>query len=135
MGLSPLPVLPVISATPQSAIGKPLSDDWWSQTNANMAAETDIPQPIAPVRTTGTAAPVTPAATTTPTVSTGVISALGTYLGFPTTNVSGVNTSSNFLTRGVFIALGMMLVAAGIFAFKQTQTVIQTAGKIAEVAA
>lgn len=41
----------------------------------------------------------------------------------------------SWLTRGAMIALGLIMVGAGVFSFKTTQTVIRVGGKIAAKAA
>jgi hypothetical protein len=55
------------------------------------------------------------------------------------TNNAIATIFNHSLEDWIFIVLGLMLIAAGIFSFKQTQQLIQTsgqlAGKVAEVAA
>ena len=65
---------------------------------------------------------------------------LGTILGMGTGLSTGVSTPSATqdgkdagltTTRVSMIVLGFIMIAAGVFSFKQTQTIIQTAGKYA----
>jgi hypothetical protein len=64
--------------------------------------------------------------------------AISSYVKGATNKFSGLKWIANSTIEDwVFIVLGLLLIAAGIFAFKQTQTIIQTASKagskIAEV--
>ena len=65
---------------------------------------------------------------------------IGTILGMGTGLSTGVSTPSTTqdgkdagltTTRVSMIVLGFIMIAAGVFSFKQTQTIIQTAGKYA----
>ncbi len=50
--------------------------------------------------------------------------------------LSFLSRLSNFSVEdAVFIVLGLLLITAGVFAFKSTESLIQTGGKIAEVVA
>lgn len=68
--------------------------------------------------TTGTTAP----ASTSSATSSGV---LGSVYSFLTGSVESV----------IFVIIGLLLIGAGLYAFKTTQTIIQTGGKIAKTAA
>lgn len=93
----------------------------------------DTAPTIPTIPTTGYNTPASAAASTAPAATASAIS-----------QGTGVLTSIwNILTgnieNGIFVVLGLLLIAAGIFAFKSTQTLALNAGKLgakaAEVAA
>jgi hypothetical protein len=113
-------------------------------------ADGTIPQPIAPVRPLATPG-ATAAAAATPTtsatgVTAGIINAAGNMLGLPAGSLPGTSSGSwvqqietyvaTNLENFVFIIIGLILIAAGVFSFKAVQdTVMTTARRAAEVAA
>lgn len=90
----------------------------------NYAPSTTPTSPAVP--TVGSVVPLTSAPPTAAQNATGVLSSIW---GIITGNVE----------NGIFVILGLLLIAAGIFSFKSTQTVVSTVGKVgakaAEVAA
>lgn len=82
-----------------------------------------IPNVAAPaVPTTGTN---TAATTVPPTATQNATSVVSSIWGIITGNIE----------NGIFVVLGLLLIAAGIFAFKSTQTVVKLAGKAGATAA
>lgn len=73
---------------------------------------------------------------------------IGSLLAGAAMQTAGLNPSNQYLTAAgvaggtsspitniVFVVLGIMLIGIGAFSFKGTQTIIQTAGNVAKVAA
>jgi hypothetical protein len=130
----------------------PLSDSWFAQAESNNfgLGGTDIPSPVTSVRPNNGTSSSTPASATTPS---GILSSLpslpdmlsalaggagGTQLGAVASAAKGaasVSTSvssalANWnVSRVIFIVLGLLFVAAGIFSFKTGQTIITEFGK------
>jgi len=86
---------------------------------------------IAPLTDTGSGNFATQA------LNAGALSSSGIFSGI-SNSVQSIFSPSN-IENLIFVLLGLLLIAAGIFSFKTTQTVITTAGKYgakaAEVAA
>ena len=91
-------------------------------------------------------APPLPSVTVAPTPANNGVNFQNPLLNSAATAInSGINTIKsgggvlqwieNNIENLVFIILGFMLIAAGIFSFKQTQTIIREGGKAAAAAA
>lgn len=95
--------------------------------------------PSAPSSTTGTATATgtstTGGATTPFAQALGSLTSLGSSIkdtvssSVPSTG--GADAGSSSLQNLVFIGLGLLLIAAGVFSFRQTQTILQSGSKIA----
>lgn len=131
--------------TSLSDLAKPVDMTGWPDPYASGA----IPQPIAPVRpnSTATAPQAASSAAQPSTSSPGLIkSAVNSIASLASleqwaSNLVTRNTSPNTgitLEDIVFVIVGLILIGAGVFSFKGTQTVIntvtKTAAKAAEVA-
>jgi len=129
--LSDLPLLPVIaplpqidsSTLPQSSIGS-VALTPQQQADANLASNTYLGTTL-PTSTTSNSTPITQAASSStnlsPTIFGAASNAAKNFFSFSSLN----------LEDGVFIILGLLLIAAGIFAFKTTQTIIQRGSDLA----
>lgn len=87
-----------------------------------------LPTPIAPVRPNAPSTTSTSTSTiSTPSFLSNMLDAATNYLGITKMGAGVVdgNSGSGFLTRGVFIVLGLLLIAAGIFSFSKSQPVVQ----------
>lgn len=136
--LALLPSLPAISSSTGTdysglspdevtdAMNAPMTDD---EINAAMGynAVTPISQPTNPASIFNTApssptvVPTTPTASASPSAASSATGVLTSIWNVITGNIE----------NGIFVILGLLLIAAGIFAFKTTQTVVQVAGKAA----
>ena len=78
--------------------------------------------------------PVAPSVSSTPPVPATKSQAANTAssLGGTISSIWGILTGN--VENGVFVVLGLLLIAAGVFSFKTTQNVIETGSKIATVA-
>lgn len=128
--LAPLPSLPAVSSSTgtdysglseseiDDKLNSPVSDAEENQAMGyNVAAS--APTAATPATSPSAAqAPTAPGAATATGSSTGLLSSLWATI---TGNVE----------NGIFVILGLLLIAAGIFAFKTSQTIVQVAGKAA----
>lgn len=96
---------------------------------SNVAKALGVPSSTTLGSLTGGSTPTT--ATTTPTTSSSLFNSITNFL----TGNQAASNQSGWLSRGVFVILGLLLIAGGIFTFKETQTVISTVGKHAAKAA
>jgi hypothetical protein len=136
-GLASLPSLPGISqstgtdysgldeAGVDAALNAPLTSAETNQAMGyNYSAIPATPSLTPAIPSTGTSTPVaTPVATTATATAKG--SVFSTVLGLIESNVENV----------IFVLLGLMLIGAGIFSFKGTQSVVSTAAKYGSKAA
>lgn len=134
--LQPLPTLPAMQVKLPPLTG----DTSWIDNPTGMEG---IPQPIAPVRptsnTTGTATPKTPDLnwpdlldwaknhpySQQPIQSIDDLKKAGNALMHPIDTA----TSLIFTSRLIFLVIGLLLIGAGLFQFRATQTVIDTGTK------
>ena len=137
--LSTLPSLPQINSAidaEASAYENPASDYNDPQLDSLIDSSGEVIQTtpsdesnltIPSVATAGTTptSSSTPTATTTATAidaGTGILASLW-------------NIITGNIENGIFVVLGLLLIAAGIFAFKSTQTIVKVAGKAGTTAA
>lgn len=110
---------------PNSAFYVPPSGTY--QANSGAVVPTSTPSTLGTTPTASTTN--TDTSTAIPTTSTsilgGVMSAMNPLSGFKLPSLENV----------IFLIVGIILIAAGLFAFKQTQNVIETGGRIAKNAA
>lgn len=135
--LAPLPSLP------QIGVSQSTGTDYTGLTPEQVDAKLNSPMSAAEVNQAmgynyAGAAPSSPAAPAAPAASAAPAApATGSGIGGIFSQLLSVITGN--LENGVFVLLGLLLIAAGIFSFKSTQTVINVAGKAgvkaAEVAA
>lgn len=125
--LAPLPSLSQIASDVQF----PTPAGGWDLTSLPTVTDPALTTALGPGTTT-----VTPTATDQSMLDK-VLSFLttGGPSGSSTTPAAASKSGGLGLEDIIFIVLGLMLVAAGIFSFKSTQTVVETAGKMSAKAA
>jgi hypothetical protein len=132
--LAPLPSLPAISSSTgvdysglspdevDSALNSPLTNEQINQAMGynytGIVAPTDSPQSTATI-------PSIPSVGTVPTQS------ISTTATTPASSTMSAAQKSSLIENIVFAVLGILLIAAGIFSFKTSQTIVQVAGKAA----
>lgn len=143
--LAPLPSLPGISqstgtdytgldeAGVDAALNAPMTDDEINQAMGYNYTGSSTAPTIPSIPTTGYDTPSSAAASSTNAAASNVVTATTGVL----TSIWNIVTGN--IENGIFVVLGLLLIAAGIFAFKPTQTLAVNAGKLgakaAEVAA
>lgn len=131
------PARPTLNTMPVNYNGQSVTlDQFGNMLNASGNSVGVIPGSVADVGTGGTT--TAPATTSTTTASSsdgvfaGILNSLANKAGLPM--VTSASSASSFLSShledAVVIIVGLILIAAGLFAFKTTQTVINTASKI-----
>jgi hypothetical protein len=139
--LPTLPSLPGISSSTGTNYSGMTPDQVDDAMSAPMT-DAEINQALG-YNATGTSSSAAPAATTSAT-PTSIASSTPTPSSNATISSSGVISSiwsivTGNIENGIFVVLGLMLIAAGVFSFKAAQTIVTSAGKagktVAEVAA
>jgi hypothetical protein len=121
-----LPALPSIAQS---------SDPFYSTDSSNPESAFYTPPVGTYQSNTGAVVPNTTLSSTFPTaptlVSPSTASSAATASSSPGIVATAKHAISSNLENIIFILLGLMLIAAGIFSFKSTQTIISTTGKYA----
>lgn len=93
-------------------------------------------QPQGAITSTNPLIPNESTTSSSPTNWSAIASGIEAGLGIPQGTLGGTSLSTNLIdtivsSRVIYVFIGIILVAAGLFSFRATQTVIQRAGKYA----
>lgn len=146
-GLSPLQIQTPAQPVVQQDTGN-MFDDWWTKiaVATGQVSQADVDAAKATSNSTTqtpkapSISPVTPIKTSIGDILGGAVSGITGGLVPPTSGdaiLHPIDTATSFIftSRLVFLIIGLLLVGAGLFQFKTTQTVINTGTKVAKAGA
>lgn len=147
--LQPLQPLPLLVDVPQSpSTGDTTTPDFFDKMWIGIANMTGNPTPSGGLPTPTATQPTVSAPATGGTlgnIKTGIDAAIGAAASAATggaiSPTIGLDVGKHglvdvlFTSRMIYLLVGLMLIGAGLYSFKATQTVIQTGTKVAKTAA